>query len=71
MRRMGGGVGLHVIPGGRPEPGVGVGVGVGVAVGGVGPAVGEDEPPPHWRSVSTAAAVVLASTRFLRFMEPS
>jgi hypothetical protein len=33
MRRMGGGVGLQIIPGGRPELGVGVAVGVGVATG--------------------------------------
>ncbi len=53
---MGGGVGLQVIPAGRPELGVGVavGVGVGVTTAGVGLPVGEDEPAPHWASVSAA-----------------
>jgi hypothetical protein len=48
MRRIGGGVGLQVIPGGRPEPGVGVGTGVGVGLTiGAGFVVGDDEPEPQ------------------------
>jgi hypothetical protein len=72
---MGGGVGLQVMPGGRPEPGVGLGVAVGAGVGvttdGVGLPVGEDEPAPHWASVSKATDQALVSTRCLRFMGPS
>jgi hypothetical protein len=70
---MGGGVGLQVIPAGRPELGVGVAVGVGVvaATGEVGVPVGEDEPAPHWASVSAATDPALASARCLRFIAPS
>jgi hypothetical protein len=75
MRRIGGGVGSQVIPGGKPVPGVGAGVGVGVGVGvtmtGVGFPVGEDEPVPHRASVSAATDTPLASAKSLRFMEPS
>jgi hypothetical protein len=70
---MGGGVGLQVIPTGRPELGVGVaaGVAVGVTTPGVGLPVGEDEPAPHWASVSAVTEEALASTSRLRFIEPS
>jgi hypothetical protein len=48
IRRRGGGVGLHVIPGGRPEPGVGVALGVAVGVTmGVGFVVGDEVPEPQ------------------------
>jgi hypothetical protein len=69
---MGAGVGLHVIPGGRPELGVGVavGVGVGITTGGVGLPVGEDEFAPQWTSVRPATDHAPKSTRGLRFMGP-
>jgi hypothetical protein len=76
---MGGGVGLQVIPGGRPALGVGVAVGLGAGVGvgvgtltpGVDVPVGDDDPAPHWASVSAATEQALASTRCLTFMATS
>jgi hypothetical protein len=77
MRRRGGGVGLQVIPGGRPAlgggvaEGVGDGAGVGTLTPGVGVPVGDDEPAPHWASVNAANAQALASTSCLTFIGSS